>query len=54
MFRLALPTINRKANDYTLKNCGVKVGKLFDLTFKVDLVNNFILFVDFDHHDTVY
>ena len=32
----------------------VYIGKLFVLTFKVDLVNNFILFVDFDHHDTVY
>lgn len=26
----------------------------FVLTFKVDLINNFVLFVDFDHHDVVY
>ena len=32
----------------------VHIDKSFVLTFKVDLVNNFILFVDFDHHDTVY
>ena len=26
----------------------------FVLTFKVDIVDNFILFVDFDHHDKIY
>ena len=26
----------------------------FVLTFKVDIINNFILFVDFDHHDKIY
>ncbi len=32
----------------------VHIDKNFVLTFKVDLSNNFILFVDFDHHDRVY
>ncbi|MEK6890794.1 MAG: addiction module toxin RelE [Nanoarchaeota archaeon] len=32
----------------------VHVDKSFVLVFKVDLFNNFILFVDFDHHDKVY
>jgi mRNA interferase RelE/StbE/toxin YoeB len=32
----------------------VHIDKSFVLTFKVDLTNNFILFVDFDHHDKVY
>lgn len=32
----------------------VHIDKNFVLTFKVDLANNFILFVDFDHHDRVY
>ena len=32
----------------------VHIDKSFVLTFKVDIPNNFILFVDFDHHDTVY
>jgi len=32
----------------------VHIDKHFVLTFKVDLVNNFILFWDFDHHDKVY
>lgn len=32
----------------------VHIDKNFVLTFKVDLSNNFILFVDFDHHDKVY
>ncbi|HNZ51732.1 MAG TPA: addiction module toxin RelE [Candidatus Pacearchaeota archaeon] len=32
----------------------VHIDKNFVLIFKVDLTNNFILFVDFDHHDRVY
>jgi mRNA interferase RelE/StbE/toxin YoeB len=32
----------------------VHVDNNFVLTFKVDLSNNFILFVDFDHHDRIY
>lgn len=32
----------------------VHIDKHFVLTFKVDLTNKFILFVDFDHHDKVY
>ena len=32
----------------------VHIDKSFVLTFKVDLASNFILFVDFDHHDNVY
>lgn len=32
----------------------IKIDKSFVLTFKVDLRNNFILFVDLDHHDNVY
>ena len=32
----------------------VHIGRHFVLTFKVDIKNNFILFVDFDHHDSVY
>ena len=32
----------------------VHIDKSFVLTFKVDLARNFILFVDFDHHDRVY
>ncbi|MBS3091464.1 addiction module toxin RelE [Candidatus Pacearchaeota archaeon] len=32
----------------------VHIDKSFVLTFKVDLTNNFVLFVDFDHHDKVY
>jgi len=32
----------------------VHVGKHFVLTFKVDVASNFILFVDFDHHDRIY
>lgn len=32
----------------------VHIDKNFVLTFKVDIPNNFILFVDFDHHDRVY
>ena len=32
----------------------VHIDKSFVLTFKVDLFRNFILFVDFDHHDKIY
>lgn len=32
----------------------VHIDKHFVLTFKVNKKNNFILFVDFDHHDRVY
>ncbi|MBI5072190.1 addiction module toxin RelE [Candidatus Woesearchaeota archaeon] len=32
----------------------VHIDKHFVLTFSVDKENNFILFVDFDHHDNVY
>ena len=32
----------------------VHIDKSFVLTFKVDLAQNFILFVDFDHHDKIY
>lgn len=32
----------------------VHIDRSFVLTFKVDLRKNFILFVDFDHHDRVY
>jgi YafQ family addiction module toxin component len=32
----------------------VHIDKHFVLTFKVDMKRNFILFIDFDHHDNVY
>ena len=32
----------------------VHIDKSFVLTFKVDLNKNFILFIDFDHHDRIY
>lgn len=32
----------------------VHIDKHFVLTFRFDLKNNFILFVDFDHHDNIY
>ena len=32
----------------------VHIDKHFVLTFKVDIKNNFILFVDFDHYDDIY
>lgn len=32
----------------------VHIDKSFVLTFKVDIANDSILFVDFDHHDNVY
>jgi YafQ family addiction module toxin component len=33
---------------------GVHIDSSFVLVFKVDILNNFILFVDFDHHDRIY
>jgi len=32
----------------------VHIDKSFILAFKVDVSKNFILFVDFDHHDKIY
>ncbi len=32
----------------------VHIDSNFVLTFKVDIKNNFILFVDLDHHDNIY
>ncbi len=32
----------------------VHIGKSFVLTFKYDQARNFILFLDFDHHDNIY
>ena len=32
----------------------VHIDNHFVLTFKVDINNNFILFVDLDHHDNIY
>ncbi|MBI4116298.1 addiction module toxin RelE [Candidatus Pacearchaeota archaeon] len=32
----------------------VHIDSSFVLIFKVDLKRNFILFVDFDHHDKIY
>lgn len=32
----------------------VHIDNSFVLTFKVDLQNKFILFVDLDHHDNIY
>lgn len=32
----------------------VHIDSNFVLTFKVDIKNNFVLFVDLDHHDNVY
>lgn len=33
---------------------GVHIDSSFVLVFKVNISNNFILFVDFDHHDNIY
>ena len=33
---------------------GVHIDSGFVLVFKVDIPNNFVLFVDFDHHDRIY
>lgn len=32
----------------------VHIDRQFVLVFKVEISNNFILFVDFDHHDKIY
>lgn len=32
----------------------VHIDSSFVLVFKADIKNNFILFVDFDHHDKIY
>lgn len=32
----------------------VHIDSSFVLVFKVEIQNNFVLFVDFDHHDRVY
>jgi YafQ family addiction module toxin component len=32
----------------------VHIDAHFVLTFRVDVKNNFVLFVDFDHHDNIY
>ena len=49
-------TIKRYKNlRYDLKDYKrVHIDKSFVLTFKVDISKNFILFVDFDHHDRIY
>jgi YafQ family addiction module toxin component len=49
-------TIDRYKNlRYGLKDRKrVHIDKHFVLIFKVDKENNFILFTDFDHHDSVY
>ena len=40
---------------YDLKEfTGVHIDSGFVLVFKVDIPNNFVLFVDFDHHDKIY
>ena len=40
---------------YDLKEFkGVHIDSSFVLVFKIDIQKNFILFVDFDHHDRVY
>lgn len=40
---------------YDLKEFkGVDIDSSFVLVFKADIQKNFILFVDFDHHDRIY
>ena len=40
---------------YDLKDFkGVHIDSSFVLVFRVDIPNNFVLFVDFDHHDRIY
>ena len=40
---------------YELKDLKrVHIDKHFVLTFKIYKENNFILFIDFDHHDKIY
>ena len=43
---------NLRGNMKALKR--VHIDKSFVLTFKVDVENAFILFVDFDYHDNAY
>jgi mRNA interferase RelE/StbE/toxin YoeB len=49
-------SINHYKNlKYNLKEFKrVHIDNNFVLTFKVDLSKNFILFIDFDHHDRIY
>ncbi|HIH42948.1 TPA: hypothetical protein HA246_04855 [Candidatus Woesearchaeota archaeon] len=49
-------TINRYKNlRYNLKQFKrVHIDRHFVLTFKIEVERNFILFVDFDHHDNIY
>lgn len=49
-------SINRYKNlKYNLKQFKrVHIDKHFVLTFKVNIEKNFILFVDFEHHDNIY
>lgn len=49
-------TINGYKNlRYDLKQFKrVHIDKYFVLTFKADIEKNFILFMDFDHHDNIY
>ena len=51
-----LDSINHYKNlKYDLKEFKrIHIDKHFVLTFKIDYENNFILFVDFDHHDNIY
>ena len=40
---------------YDLKEFkAVHIDSSFVLVFKADIPNNFVLFVDFDHHDRIY
>ena len=43
-------TLRHDLSDYKR----VHIDKNFVLVFQVDISNNFILFVDFDHHDKIY
>ncbi|MDP2946532.1 MAG: hypothetical protein Q8N88_00310 [Nanoarchaeota archaeon] len=49
-------TINHYKNlKYNLKELKrVHIDKSFVLTFRVDIQNNFILFVNLEHHDSAY
>lgn len=51
-----LKTINHYKNlKYNMKEFKrIHIDNNFVLTFKVDQQNNFILFVDLDHHDNIY
>ena len=40
---------------YNLKECKrVHIDSSFVLIFKVDIEKNFIIFINFDHHDNIY